>query len=509
MHLKARQEPGRPCHLRASGSPDQGNEGWATGGRESEQPVVPRKPGNRDRRDPVEGRGCRDTELMEGPMAGRLSPGDISTRLHRIAELARTAPGMVLTTLAHHIDQAWLYEAWNRTRKDGAPGIDGETAEAYAADLDEHLSHLLDRFKCGSYVAPPVRRVHIPKASGGQRPIGIPTLEDKVLQRAVAMVLDAVYEQDFLPCSYGFRPGKSAHEAVERLWQGLMEMRGGWVIDLDIEAFFDSLDHSRLRAILDERIRDGVIRRGIDKWLKAGVLEEGTVTRAVSGTPQGGVISPILANIYLHHAMDRWFEQEVRPTLRGQALLVRYADDAVLAFTDKAEAERVREELRERLSGYGLRLHATKTRLVPFKRPLLVPQGGDFSSRPGTFDFLGFTHYWGTTRRGAWAVKRKTSRSRFRRAVAHLNEWCRRFRHYPVTMQHRYLCRLILGHCQYYGITGNSIALGRFRQRLQRIWRYWLTRRSQKGKMTWERFRRLLTRYPLPKALAVHSVCRT
>ena len=199
----------------------------------------------------------------------------------------------------------------------------------------------------------------------------------------------------------------------------------------------------------------------------------------------------------------------MRPTLRGQALLVRYADDAVLVFTNKQEAERVLEDLRERLHGYGLRLHATKTRLVPFTRPPLRPNGGDSSQRPGTCDFLGFTHYWGTTRRGAWAVKRKTSRSRFRRAVAHLSEWCRRFRHYPVAQQHRYLCRLILGHCQYYGITGNSIALGRFRQRLQRIWRYWLTRRSQKGKMTWERFRRLLARYPLPKALAVHSVCRT
>jgi RNA-directed DNA polymerase len=442
-------------------------------------------------------------------MSGSSSPGSVSTRLLRIAELARTSPAMVLTTLAHHIDGEWLLEAWRATRKDAAPGVDGVTAEEYEKHVFENLGRLLDRLKTGSYKAPPVRRVDIPKASGGTRPIGIPTLEDKVLQRAVAMVLEAVYEQEFLDCSFGFRPGRSAHHALERLWKGLMEMGGGWVIDLDIERFFDSLDHGKLRGILDTRIRDGVIRRTIDKWLAAGVMVEGQVSRAVSGTPQGGVISPILANVYLHHVLDTWFEQEVKPRLRGRAFLVRYADDVVLVCADEHDARRVLDVLPRRLGRFGLRMHPEKTRLLRFRRP---PRDGgmrgDHSPRPGTFDFLGFTHYWGMSRKGSWVVKRKTARGRLRRALAYVNRWCSRHRHFPMIEQHRYLRRLILGHCQYYGITGNSYAIGQFRQRLQRLWRYWLSRRSQKGKMTWSRFRRLSQRYPLPRALAVHSTCR-
>ena len=442
-------------------------------------------------------------------MSGRFSPGSISTRLQRIAQLARTSPGRVLTTLAHHIDIVWMAEAWQRTRKDGAPGIDGTTAEEYASNLERNLGDLLDRFKSGRYIAPPVRRVDIPKASGGTRPIGVPTLEDKVLQRAVAMVLDAVYEQDFLDGSYGFRPGRSAHQALERLWKGIMEMGGGWVVELDIRTFFDSLDHAVLRAILDQRIRDGVIRRAVDKWLAAGAMIEGHVSRAVSGTPQGGVISPVLANIYLHHVLDQWFEQEVTKRLQGRAFLVRFADDAVLVFAREADARKVLEVLPQRFARFGLTLHPEKTRLVQFLRPPRHPgTRGDASPRPGTFDFLGFTHYWGASRNGRWVAKRKTAQDRFRRAVAHVKEWCRQFRHQPITRQHAYLSRLIRGHCEYYGITGNSIALGRFRQRLQRLWRYWLDHRSQKARMNWQRFSRLLGRYPLPPARAVHSVCR-
>ena len=300
---------------------------------------------------------------------------------------------MVITTLAHHIDLAWMYEAYRQTRKSGAVGVDKVTAEEYAADLESNLKSLLDRFKSGTYFAPPVRRVEIPKGDGKQtRPIGVPTFEDKVLQRAVAMVLEAVYEQDFCDCSYGFRPGRSAHDAIETLWKGLMEMRGGWVIDLDISKFFDSLDHRKLREILDTRVRDGVIRKAIDKWLKAGVMTEGILERPASGTPQGGVISPILANIYLHEVLDSWFEKRVKPRLRGRAFMVRYADDAVLVFSDRKEAERVLKALEDRCLNYGLHLHPEKTRLVSFRRPPRPPgeQGTGLREAPRNLRFSRF-----------------------------------------------------------------------------------------------------------------------
>lgn len=418
---------------------------------------------------------------------------------------------MVITTLAHHIDLAWMYEAYRQTRKSGAVGVDKVTAEEYAADLEANLLSLLERLKSGTYFAPPVRRVEIPKGDGGKtRPIGVPTFEDKVLQRAVAMVLEAVYEQDFCDCSYGFRPGRSAHDAIEALWKGLMEMRGGWVVDLDISKFFDSLDHRKLREILDTRVRDGVIRKAIDKWLKAGVMKEGLVERPASGTPQGGVISPILANIYLHEVLDSWFERRVQPRLRGRAFMVRYADDAVLVFSDRGEAERVLKALEERCSSYGLRLHPEKTRVVPFRRPPRPPGSGgtDREHRPGTFDFLGFTHYWAKSRRGKWHVRRKTARDRMRRAIEAVSWWCASHRHWRVAVQHRYLSKVVIGHCRYYGITGNSIQIGRFRQEVQRAWRVWLNRRSQRAKMTWARFHKLSKRYPLPPAIAYHSVCR-
>jgi len=418
---------------------------------------------------------------------------------------------VVITTLAHHIDLAWMYEAYRQTRKDGALGIDKVSAQEYAADLESNLMSLLGRFKTGTYFAPPVRRVEIPKGDGTKtRPIGIPTFEDKVLQRAVAMVLEAVYEQDFCDCSYGFRPGRSAHDALEALWKGLMDMRGGWVVDLDISKFFDSLDHGKLREVLDQRVRDGVIRKAIDKWLKAGVMKDGIVERPASGTPQGGVVSPILANVYLHEVLDSWFEQRVKPRLRGRAFLVRYADDAVLVFSDRREAEKVLEALGRRCADYGLALHPEKTKLVPFRQPPREPGGGgpDSGNRPGTFDFLGFTHYWATSRRGRWHVRRKTAKGRMRRAIKAVSMWCKLHRHWRVADQHRYLSKVVVGHCRYYGITGNSIAIGRFRQEVQRAWRVWLNRRSQRAKMTWARFHKLHERYPLPSAIAYRSVCR-
>jgi RNA-directed DNA polymerase len=439
-------------------------------------------------------------------MSGTPSPASISTKLERIAELARWRPALVLTTLAHHIDVEFLKQAYRRTRKDGAAGVDGQTADAYAGDLEGNLQSLLARLKSGTYQAPPVRRVHIPKVSGKDtRPIGIPTFEDKIQQRAVVMVLEAVYEQDFLDCSYGFRPGRSAHQALQALWEAMTEMGGGWVLEVDIQGFFDSLDHGHLRALLDQRVRDGVLRRVIDKWLKAGVLEEGNVSYPETGTPQGGVISPLLANVYLHEVLDRWFEGVVKPRLEGRALLIRYADDFVMLFESERDARRVMEVLPKRLGKYGLTIHREKTRLVEFDRP----RGrADQAARPGTFDLLGFTHHWGLSRRGRWVVKRKTAGRRFSRAVKAAAAWCRVHRHLPIRDQHRRLNRMLQGHYAYYGITGNADALGRYRREVERAWRRWLNRRSQRARMYWERFHRLLERYPLRQPVVVHSVYR-
>lgn len=441
-------------------------------------------------------------------MQGTSSPEDVSTRLQRIAELARKAPSMVLTTLAHHIDLELMQEAYRRTRKDGAPGIDGQTATEYAANLEENLRSLLDRFKSGVYRAPPVRRVYIPKADGRtRRPIGIPTFEDKVLQRAVTMVLEAVYEQDFLDCSYGFRPNRSAHQALEALWRGLMDMGGGVVIEVDIKGYFDTIEHQHLRSFLDKRVRDGVLRRAIDKWLKAGVMEDGSVHRTEEGSPQGGVISPLLANIYLHEVLDTWFAATVVPRLRAQAFMVRYADDAVIVLASEEDARRVMEVLGKRFARYGLTLHPTKTRMVNFRRPGRVE--GPPGPPTGSFDMLGFTWYWGKSRQGKPLVKRKTSSSRFRRALGRIADWCRQHRHEPVAVQHLELGRKLLGHYAYYGITGNARALSRFLHEVERAWRYWLNRRSARAKMVWERFRRLSQHYPLPPVRIVHSVYRT
>lgn len=433
----------------------------------------------------------------------------VSTRLQRIAQLAREDRTRVLVSLAHHIDMDFLREAYRRTRKDGAPGVDGETAAAYEENLEENLQSLLDRFKSGRYKAPPVRRVYIPKGSDPtkKRPIGVPTFEDKVLQRAVTMVLEAVYEQEFLDGSYGFRPGRSAHQAIRSLRQGLMSMGGGWVLEADIEGFYDNLDPRHLRDFLDQRVRDGVLRRAIDKWLSAGVMEEGNLSHPATGTPQGGVISPLLSNIYLHKVLDEWFETTVRPRLNGQASLIRFADDFVLVFELEADARRVQDVLPKRFGRYGLRLHPDKTRLVRFERPRKTePDRTQRHEESRSFDFLGFTHYWEKSRRGNWAVKRKTASDRSTRFLRKLNLWCQGNRHVPMASQHAQLLRKLRGHYGYYGITGNSRSLSSEHHWVKRIWRKWLSRRSRTSNLTWERFNLLLERYPLPNPRICHEV---
>jgi group II intron reverse transcriptase/maturase len=425
----------------------------------------------------------------------------VSTKVERIAKLAREKPDRPLTTLAHHINADWLREAYRRTRKDGARGIDGQSAEQYAQQLEDNLQALLDRAKSGRYRAPPVRRVHIPKGDGQQtRPIGIPTFEDKVLQRAVAMVLEAVYEQSFCDFSYGFRPGRSAHDALQALQSTLVKMGGGWLLEVDIKKFFDTLDHEHLRNILRRRIGDGVILRLIGKWLNAGVMEGMTLSHPEAGTPQGGVISPLLANIYLHEVLDEWFVRDVQPRLAGRGALVRYADDFAFVFEQKQDAERVLAVLPKRFGKYGLTLHPDKTRLVPFHRP--DRQDGD-DDKPGTFDLLGFTHHWGLSRKGWWYVKKRTAKDRFSRTLRRIAEWCRTHLHDDVESQHRALSRKLLGHYAYFGVTSNYEALNRLQQRVQEIWHKWLSRRSQKG-LTWLAMKRLKGRFPLPLPRIVH-----
>jgi len=430
----------------------------------------------------------------------------VSTKQARIAELARIHREVAFPSLAHHMDIDWLKEAFRRTRKDGARGVDGVSGAGYAAELEANLQSLLDRAKAGdAYKAPPVRRSFIPKADGSQRPLGIPTFEDKVLQRAVVMLLEPLYEQDFLDCSYGFRPGRSAHMALEAIWNGLMDMGGGWVMDVDIRRYFDTLDHGHLRDILTKRMCDGVLKRLIGKWLKAGVLDKGCLTHPETGSPQGGVISPMLANIYLHEVLDVWFEKAVKPRMRGRAFLVRYADDFVMGFSLEEDARRVMEVLPKRFEKYGLTIHPEKTRLVEFRKPR-EPRGS--KDGPGSFDFLGFTHHWGQARNGRWVVKRKTAKSRMTRALKVIGEWCQKNRHKAVREQHRTLCQKLIGHFRYYGITGNSKALSRFRHEVGRRWRAWLNRRSQRARMTWERMNRLLERFPLPPAISYASKLR-
>jgi group II intron reverse transcriptase/maturase len=435
-------------------------------------------------------------------MPGTPSPTSISPKLQRLAELARTDREMVFTTLAHVIDLDFLREAYRRTRKDGAVGIDGQTAAEFAEDLEGNLAQLLDAFKSGRYRAPAVRRVYIPKGDGRQRPLGIPAFADKVLQRAVAMALEPIYEPVFLDCSHGFRPGRRAHDALQAIWDTVMAMRRGcWVIEADISGFFDHVDHGHLRTVFAQRVRDGVITRTIGKWLKAGVLEDGAIRRSQRGTPQGGVISPLLANIYLHDVLDRWFHDEVLPRLRGQAKLVRYADDFVILFEEESDARRVFDVLPRRFAKYGLELHPDKTRLLRFDPPSRPRSPSDPS--PRSFEFLGFCHFWDRSRRGKWIVRKKTAAQRLRRSLRAIHDLCRRMRHLPLRRQRALLTSRMRGHYSYFGVTGNSRALSSFYMGVKRSWRYWLSRRSR-ASVPWARFHRLFEHWTLPFPIIVH-----
>ena len=428
-------------------------------------------------------------------------PPTVSTRLQRLAEQAVRYPDSPFRTLANLIDVPFLYEAYRRTPKDKAPGVDKVTAEEYARDLAGNLEDLHGRLSTGRYQAPPVERTWLEKEDGSQRPIGKPTFEDKIVQRAVAMLLEAVYEPIFHDCSYGFRTGRSPHQALDALRRQAMALNVHWVVDADIKGFFDSIDREKLREVLRKRVSDGSMLRLIGKWLNAGVVEDGSLSYPEAGTPQGGVISPMLANIFLNEVLDEWFEHEIKPRLKGRAFLVRFADDFVIACELESDARRILAVLPKRFTRYGLTIHPEKTVLVPFGKPTET-----WGSKNGTFDFLGFTHYWGKSRKGYGVIKRKTAKKRLKRTLKHLWTWCREQRHLPFEEQYGILCAKLRGHIQYYGIRGNVDALQVVVSKARRAWRFWLNRRTHKKGMLWERFEALEPYFPLPRPRIVHPI---
>lgn len=426
----------------------------------------------------------------------------VSTKLQWIAETAAREPGRVFTTLAHLIDVDFLTEAYNRTRKDGSPGVDGVTADEYAENLEENLSHLHERLRTGRYHAPPVKRVWLDKADGGQRPIGMPVFEDKIVQRAVAMIMGAVYEQDFESFSHAFREGHSQHQALAELREKCREIGVAWIVDADVAGFFDNLDHNYLLKIIKKRVNDGAIIRLIGKWLNAGVMEGTTLIRPEKGTPQGGVISPVLSNIFLHHVLDRWYVRDVKPRI-GRSFLIRFADDFLLGFEQEEEAKRVMAALPKRFILFKLTIHPTKTTLVRFRRP---PSAKKADTENGTFTFLGFTHFWAKTRQGYWVIKRKTAKKRLKRAMKSLWQWCRDHRHENLMEQYKTLCLKLQGHYQYYGIRSNFKMLEVVFEHTENAWRHWLSRRSRESFISWDVFERLRKVFPLPKPRICHAI---
>ena len=407
------------------------------------------------------------------------------------------------------LDRDWLYTAYQRTRKSGAPGVDGQTAQDYALNLEANLSSLLHRLKSGHYRAPAVRRVRIPKpgAANEERVLGIPTFEDKVAQRAILMLLEPLYEQDFSPCSFGFRPGRSAHQGLRYLRDALMDNGQRWVLDVDVRRYFDTIDHGHLRRFLDQRVVDGVVRRLIDKWLKAGVLEDERLMRSSEGTPQGGVISPLLANLYLHYVLDEWFHKVVVPRMSKRVTMVRYCDDFVIGFEDYRDSQRLGRALSKRFERYGLRLHPQKTQLIDFR--FQRPHGMHRNAKGTSFTFLGFTHLWGRSRRGKPVIYQVTSKDRYQRTLRAFKEYCRAARHESLPTQYAALCRRLKGHYAYYAITGNGRRISWLRQQVERLWMKWLSRRTRGLNAPWARYQWVRQRYPLPAANIVHRYTRS
>jgi len=474
-----------------------GNAGHGQGA--SKEPSEGRKPNAEE----VEGRGQAEGNANSQNTLRTPGREGVPSARDRIRQAARTDKERRFTALLHHVyNFESLREAYMGLKRDAAPGVDGETWRAYGEQLETHLTDLSERLRRGAYRAKPVRRVLIPKADGRQRPLGVTALEDKVVQRALVTVLNCIYETDFLGFSYGFRPGRKAHDALDALCVGIQRKKVSWVLDADIRGFFDAIDHECLIKLIEHRIADRRVVRLIQKWLNAGVLVDGKWARSDVGTPQGGGISPLLANIYLHYVFDLWV-RDWRRQAKGDLIVVRYADDFIVGFQYEWEARRFWTELRERLAAYGLELHPDKTRLIEFGRFAAENRQRKGRGKPDTFDFLGFTHACGRTRKGRFVVLRLTMRKRLRAKLQEIKVALRQRWHDPVPEVGRWLASIIRGHFNYYGVPLNSRAIGAFHHWVTWYWKRSLSRRSQKGHVTWERMRRIARRW-LPPVRIVH-----
>ena len=419
--------------------------------------------------------------------------------LVKIRMLAESDPEMVFTSLAHRIDLHLLKKSFLQVRRSEAAGVDKITAKKYAENLDENLYKLFQRLRRGQYVATPVKRIWIDKEGGKKRPIGIPALEDKIVQSAVSTILNVVFDVNFYDFSHAFRKGHSQHMAIHELRESCRNLNIGWIVSADITGLFDNIDHGHLREFVKRRINDGGILRLIGKWLNAGVMEEGTLSYPGKGTPQGGVISPVLSNIFLHYVLDDWFVKEVMPRMKGKCFIIRWADDFIIGCELESDTARIMDVLPKRFSRYGLTLHPTKTRVIMFRKPTSKAN----RKGKGTFDFLGFTFYWGRSLKGYWVIKKKTAGKRVNRFLKTLWRWCKTNRHDPMDGQYATLCSKLRGFYQYYGVRSNFKALEVVFEYAEKAWRYWLSRRSHKGKVLFEELREA---YPLPLPRIVHNI---
>jgi RNA-directed DNA polymerase len=437
---------------------------------------------------------ARDTEL-----------GDAGQRpLSRLSELAREDRARRFHSIAHFLTPESLHEAFRGLRKRASAGVDEVTYQDYERQAEGNIQELWGRLKSKTYRAQPLRRIYIPKEDGSQRAISIPALEDKIVQKATVQLLEAIFEPDFLPCSYGARPGRNPHQALDELDRVIFREPITQVLELDISSYFDAIVRKHLMEMIGWRISDQSILRLIGKWINAGVIDDGRLLLSETGIGQGQVISPFLANVYLHHVLDRWFEDEVKPRLKGKAFLVRYMDDAVIGFQNKEDAQRVLKVLAKRFSKYGLSLHPQKTRLIEFGRQALA-KAERIGARLATFDFLGHTHVSARDRRGKFQLKVRTMKKRLKRSLRAVAEWCRNHRHRPLQEQQTTLNAKLRGHYQYYGRASNYLRLWQFYNLVTSIWRKWLSRRTRGTPLSWEQFRNILRRYPLALPRLTHT----
>ena len=438
--------------------------------------------------------------MLKGTMGDTLRSQTISTKLQQIAQQAADYPDTVFTTLAHRIDIPFLREAYRLTNKKGAPGVDRISAKEYAENLEQNLLALHTRLKEGRYSAPPVMRVWIKKEDGKERPIGIPAFEDKIVQRAVEMLLSPIYEQMFYDFSMGFRKGRSQHQAIHKLREQCRNQNINWIISADITGLFDNINKEMLKGLIRLKINDGGIIRLIGKWLNAGVMEDDRTTYPDKGTPQGGVVSPILSNIFLHYVLDDWFVKTVVPRMKGRCFIIRYADDFIIGCEKETDAHRIMQVLPKRFDSFDLCLHPKKTVLIPFSKP---PATVRKDKTNGNFDFLGFTFYWAKSLKGFWVIKKKTAGKRVNRFMKMLWQWCKAYRHDPIKEQYAILCSKLRGFYQYYGVRSNYKALETVFEYSEKAWRFWLSRRSHKGIVWYEELR---SKYPFPKPRIVHNI---